>query len=90
MSITKLITTLSLAVALITMITSIQLSTYASPTDFNDSDKFYCQSPDNFNWCQNSDHRITGGWKKGDTIGFLWNAPAGGTFPYTYVDAAFV
>lgn len=56
--------------------------------NFTDSNKFYCESPDNFNWCQNSDHRITGGWKKGDIIGFLWNVPAGERFPYTHVDAA--
>ena len=58
--------------------------------NFTDSNKFYCESPDNFNWCQNSDHRITGGWKKGDIIGFLWNVPAGERFPYTHVDAAFL
>jgi hypothetical protein len=56
--------------------------------NYNASNKFYCASPDNFNWCQTSDHRITGGWKMGDIIGFLWNVPAGGDFPYTYVDAA--
>jgi hypothetical protein len=56
--------------------------------NYNASNKFYCGSPDNSNWCQTSDHRITGGWKMGDIIGFLWNVPAGGDFPYTYVDAA--
>jgi hypothetical protein len=56
--------------------------------NWNKSNTFYCASPDNFNWCQNSDHRITGGWKTGDIIGFLWNVPAGGDFHYTYVDGA--
>ena len=56
--------------------------------NYNAFNEFYCGSPDNFNWCQTSDHRITGGWRMGDTIGFLWNVPAGGDFPYTYVDAA--
>jgi hypothetical protein len=55
---------------------------------WNESDTFSCITPDNFNWCGNSDHRITGGWKIGNVIGFIWNVPAGGGFPYAYVDAA--
>jgi hypothetical protein len=55
---------------------------------WNESGTFSCITPDNFNWCGNSDHRITGGWKIGNVIGFIWNVPAGGGFPYAYVDAA--
>jgi hypothetical protein len=55
---------------------------------WNESNAFSCITPDNFNWCGNSDHRITGGWKIGNVIGFIWNVPAGGGFPYAYVDAA--
>jgi hypothetical protein len=55
---------------------------------WNESNSFMCITPDNFNWCGNSDHRITGGWKIGNVIGFIWNVPAGGGFPYTYVNAA--
>jgi hypothetical protein len=55
---------------------------------WNESNSFTCITPDNFNWCGNSDHRITGGWKIGNVIGFIWNVPAGGGFPYAYVDAA--
>jgi hypothetical protein len=55
---------------------------------WNESKAFSCITPDNFNWCGNSDHRITGGWKIGNVIGFIWNVPAGGGFPYAYVDAA--
>jgi hypothetical protein len=56
--------------------------------NWTESNIFYCASPDNHNWCSNSDNRITGGWIIGDVIGFLWNVPSGGDFPYSHVDAA--
>lgn len=55
---------------------------------WNQSNSFHCRSPDGFNWCEGSDTRITTGWIIDDIIGFLWNVPAGGEFPYSYVNGA--
>lgn len=55
---------------------------------WNQSNSFYCKSPDGFNWCEGSDTRITTGWLIDNIIGFLWNVPAGGEFPYSYVNGA--
>ena len=37
---------------------------------WNESNDFNCITPDGFNWCRNSDSRITGGWKTDDVIVF--------------------
>jgi hypothetical protein len=55
---------------------------------WNQSNSFYCTSPDGFNWCEGSDTRITTGWLIDNIIGFLWNVPAGNSYPYSHVEGA--
>jgi hypothetical protein len=57
-------------------------------TDLVNNDVMSCPGPDRNNWCARSDSRITSGWIKDGTVGFLWNVIGGNGFRYPYIDAA--
>jgi hypothetical protein len=47
-----------------------------------------CKSPDGYNWCARADNRISSGWVRGETVGFIWNVAQGRGFIYPYINAA--
>ncbi len=56
-----------------------------------------CPAPDGGDACARADHRMTSGYVRRhsalafsqlETVGFFWNAAAGGGFPYPYVENA--
>jgi hypothetical protein len=47
-----------------------------------------CAGPDGNDWCGRSTGRILGAYVANGTIGFLWNAPQGGSFPHPHVQFA--
>lgn len=38
--------------------------------------------------CAFSGNRLLGAYRSGDELGFLWNEPQGGPYPYPYVATA--
>ena len=47
-----------------------------------------CPGPDGSNWCGRTDSRMLAGWVANGTIGFMWNAKQGVSFPYPYIEGA--
>jgi hypothetical protein len=56
------------------------------PFIYGNAGQMNCPSPDGLDWCRNAYSKVTGGYVIGNTLGFMWNAQAGGSFPYPYVD----